>query len=104
MQPPDLFARLIERHKISVLKAGSTFLRILMTRPEAVELLEKHDLSWRALHPVHMRVEPRPSSRLAHTLARARLCLTRARSAVCGLARSALSQSTKPFTALRAAT
>ena len=34
VSPPDRFAAIIARHKVTVLKAGSTFLRMLMTRAE----------------------------------------------------------------------
>ena len=43
--PPDRFARLIARHQVSVLKAGSTFLRMLMTLGDGTELLRGHDVS-----------------------------------------------------------
>jgi acyl-CoA synthetase (AMP-forming)/AMP-acid ligase II len=45
VSPPDRFAAIIARHKASILKAGSTFLRMLATREGSVELLAKHDLS-----------------------------------------------------------
>ena len=43
--PPDRFAAVIARHRVSVLKAGSTFLRMLMMRPDAAPLLRAHDVS-----------------------------------------------------------
>ena len=43
--PPDRFAATIARHRVGVLKAGSTFLRMLMTRADAAGLLAAHDLS-----------------------------------------------------------
>ena len=45
VSPPDRFATTIERHGVSVLKAGSTFLRMLMTRPHAEALLAQHSLA-----------------------------------------------------------
>ena len=45
VSPPDRFAAIIARHKVSVLKAGSTFLRMLMTRDGSEEQLAKHDLT-----------------------------------------------------------
>ena len=45
VSPPDRFAATIERHKITVLKAGSTFLRMLMTMPNGEEALRTHDVS-----------------------------------------------------------
>ena len=45
VSPPHRFATTIERHRVSVLKAGSTFLRMLMTRPDAAEILRRHNLS-----------------------------------------------------------
>jgi acyl-CoA synthetase (AMP-forming)/AMP-acid ligase II len=44
VSPPDRFAAVIARHTVSVLKAGSTFLRMLMTRPNAQPLLARHAL------------------------------------------------------------
>ena len=41
VSPPDRFAAIIARHKVSILKAGSTFLRMLATREGSVELLAK---------------------------------------------------------------
>lgn len=43
--PPDRFASVLARHRVSVLKAGSTFLRVLMTRADAAALLRTHSLS-----------------------------------------------------------
>ena len=45
VSPPDRFAATIARHKVSVLKAGSTFLRMLMTMDNGASLLEQHNLS-----------------------------------------------------------
>ena len=45
VSPPDRFAVAIERHCVSVLKAGSTFLRMLMTTPDGAKALSVHDLS-----------------------------------------------------------
>jgi acyl-coenzyme A synthetase/AMP-(fatty) acid ligase/3-oxoacyl-(acyl-carrier-protein) synthase/NADPH:quinone reductase-like Zn-dependent oxidoreductase/acyl carrier protein len=45
VSPPDRFAAIIARHKVTVLKAGSTFLRMLMTREGSEEQLAKHDLT-----------------------------------------------------------
>ena len=45
VSPPDRFAAVIARHRVSVFKAGSTFLRMLMTRPNAEALLAQHSLS-----------------------------------------------------------
>ena len=42
VSPPDRFASVISRHRVSVLKAGSTFLRMLMMRANAVPLLAEH--------------------------------------------------------------
>ena len=42
--PPDRFAAVIARHRVSVLKAGSTFLRMLMTSTGAAPIA-RHDLS-----------------------------------------------------------
>jgi len=44
VSPPDRFAAVIARHKVTVLKAGSTFLRMLMTMPGAGTILKQHDL------------------------------------------------------------
>ena len=44
VSPPDRFAAIIARHKVSVLKAGSTFLRMVMTGGHASRLA-LHDLS-----------------------------------------------------------
>ena len=35
VSPPDRFVAVIARHHVTVLKAGSTFLRMLMTRSNA---------------------------------------------------------------------
>ena len=43
--PPDRFAAVIARHRVTCLKAGSTFLRMLMTRSEGASLFGMHDLS-----------------------------------------------------------
>ncbi|KAL1521309.1 hypothetical protein AB1Y20_020978 [Prymnesium parvum] len=45
VSPPGRFAATVSRHRVSVLKAGSTFLRMLMTMPSADALLAQHDLS-----------------------------------------------------------
>jgi acrylyl-CoA reductase (NADPH)/3-hydroxypropionyl-CoA dehydratase/3-hydroxypropionyl-CoA synthetase len=45
VSPPDRFAAIIEKHKASVLKAGSTFLRMLMTMPGGTEILAQRDVS-----------------------------------------------------------
>lgn len=45
ISPPDRFAAIIARHHVSVLKAGSTFLRMLMTHSAAEEILAQHDMS-----------------------------------------------------------
>ena len=45
VDPPTRFASVIATHRVSVLKAGSTFLRMLMTLPDAAALLAAHDLS-----------------------------------------------------------
>jgi len=44
VSPPDRFAAIIARHRVSVLKAGSTFLRMLMTHNDAQQILARHDL------------------------------------------------------------
>jgi 3-oxoacyl-(acyl-carrier-protein) synthase/acyl carrier protein len=44
VSPPDRFATVIARHQVSVLKAGSTFLRMLMTMPAGDAVLQQHDL------------------------------------------------------------
>ena len=44
VSPPDRFAATIQRHRVSVLKAGSTFLRMLMTMPGGNAILHRHDL------------------------------------------------------------
>ena len=44
VKPPQRFAETIERHHVSVLKAGSTFLRMLMTMPGSDNLLRQYDL------------------------------------------------------------
>ena len=41
VSPPDRFAAVIARHRVSVLKAGSTFLRMLMMRNNAAALLHR---------------------------------------------------------------
>ena len=46
--PPSRLAAMIERHRVSVLKAGSTFLRVLMTSMpggESAAMLQEYDLS-----------------------------------------------------------
>jgi acrylyl-CoA reductase (NADPH)/3-hydroxypropionyl-CoA dehydratase/3-hydroxypropionyl-CoA synthetase len=43
--PPDRFAATIARNRVSMLKAGSTFLRMLMTMPGGEQALKAHDLS-----------------------------------------------------------
>ena len=43
--PPDRFAATIERQRVTVLKAGSTFLRMLMTMPGGATILQQRDLS-----------------------------------------------------------
>ena len=45
VSPPDRFAATIERHGATVLKAGSTFLRMLMTIPESDVVVGSRDLS-----------------------------------------------------------
>ena len=45
VSPPDRFAAVIARHRVSVLKAGSTFLRMLMMRSDAEALLTQHNLA-----------------------------------------------------------
>ena len=44
VSPPSRFASTIERHQVNVLKAGSTFLRMLMTMPGGDAILRQHDL------------------------------------------------------------
>ena len=43
--PPDRIAGVISRHRVTVLKAGSTFLRMLMATPDAEAQLARHDLT-----------------------------------------------------------
>ena len=43
--PPDRIADVISRHRVTVLKAGSTFLRMLMATPDAEARLARHDLT-----------------------------------------------------------
>ena len=45
VSPPDRFAAVIARHRVTVLKAGSTFLRMLMMRPNSEALLARHSLA-----------------------------------------------------------
>ena len=45
VSPPDRFAATIQRHGVTLLKAGSTFLRMLMTMQGGEEALKKHDVS-----------------------------------------------------------
>ena len=45
VSPPGRFASVMAHHQITVLKAGSTFLRLLMTRQDADRLLRQHDFS-----------------------------------------------------------
>ena len=45
VSPPNRFAAVITRHRASVLKAGSTFLRMLMTQHDTVAMLAQHDLA-----------------------------------------------------------
>ena len=45
VSPPDRFAGVISHNRVSVLKAGSTFLRMLMMRPNAEALLAQHNLA-----------------------------------------------------------
>ena len=42
---PTRFARVIERHRVTIFKAGSTFLRQVMADPRAIEKLQRCDLS-----------------------------------------------------------
>lgn len=44
VSPPNRFAALIALHNVTILKAGSTFLRMLMTRSNAEVLLAQYDL------------------------------------------------------------
>jgi acrylyl-CoA reductase (NADPH)/3-hydroxypropionyl-CoA dehydratase/3-hydroxypropionyl-CoA synthetase len=44
VSPPSRFAAVIEQHRVSVLKAGSTFLRMLMTMPGGDAMLHQHNL------------------------------------------------------------
>ena len=43
--PPDRIADVISRHRVTVLKAGSTFLRMLMAMPNVEARLARHDLT-----------------------------------------------------------
>ena len=43
VSPPDRFASIIERHKVTVLKAGSTFLRAFMLLPDCQDVLSRRD-------------------------------------------------------------
>ena len=43
--PPDRIAGVISRHRVTVLKAGSTFLRMLMAMPDVEARLARHDLT-----------------------------------------------------------
>ena len=45
VSPPDRFAATMSRHAISVIKTGSTMLRVLMAAPNAASMLDAHDLS-----------------------------------------------------------
>ena len=45
VSPPHRFAATIERQGATVLKAGSTFLRLLMTMPGGGDILSRHNLS-----------------------------------------------------------
>jgi hypothetical protein len=45
VSPPDRFAATIQRHGVTLLKAGSTFLRMLMTMQGGEEALKKHEVS-----------------------------------------------------------
>jgi len=45
VSPLDRFAAIIARHRVSVLKAGSTFLRMLMTHSEPQRMLARHDMT-----------------------------------------------------------
>ena len=45
VSPPNRFASVIARHRVSLLKAGSTFLRMLMSRDDALEVFAPYDLS-----------------------------------------------------------
>ena len=42
---PLRFANIIERHRVTIFKAGSTFLRQVMADPTAIIELKKHDMS-----------------------------------------------------------
>ena len=44
VSPPHRFAATIERHSVSVLKAGSTFLRMLMTMPSGDTIFMRHNV------------------------------------------------------------
>ena len=44
VSPPDRVASILERCGVTVFKAGSTFLRMLMTLPEASAMLREYDL------------------------------------------------------------
>lgn len=45
VSPPTRFANIIERNRVAVFKAGSTFLRVIMALPDAAHRLSKHDLT-----------------------------------------------------------
>ena len=45
VSPPDRFAAVIARHRVSVLKAGSTFLRVCMAMPDAAARLGAVDMA-----------------------------------------------------------
>ena len=44
VSPLDRVPHLVATHFVTVLKAGSTFLRMLMSLPDAADLMSKHDL------------------------------------------------------------
>ena len=45
MARPTRFAEVIERHRVSTFKAGTTFLRVLLSLPDAQERVQAHDLT-----------------------------------------------------------
>ena len=70
VSPPDRFAVCIQRHEVSVLKAGSTFLRMLMATDGAAEMLAQRDL--RSLRVGTFCAEPVNAS--VHRFATEHLC------------------------------
>ena len=70
VNPPTRFAEVIESHEVTILKAGSTMVRMLMASPNADEALSEHNLD--SLRLGCFCAEP--LSATVHAFARTHLC------------------------------